>query len=556
MDKRIKKHITVTNICLLVFIVCFFYAALYFSDGEVDHTTPGPFFLARDTMYSSQLITDIIDNNGFERAAYVSDGKKSYYYRPPVFGGGIAILSDFTGMNEYDLGFFFCLLAFVIMTFSMYLMISNYSKVLALFSLPLAMMFFTRPFHMALTWGRWPSTINILLIFMAVMVYVYRRFDSPILLGAILGFGFMTHFKESVYFSAILIPLWLVYEYVSKRLDFKMIKNVIGAYIIAGVMLLGFIPYILFLLSTGDGGGAFISYDPISSTRIDIPVLGHFGLFGWLLVAGIILWLLHVSSKKNENLDKPVLFALGYLIFTYIGLLMPIFRKGITQNRFFWPITLCVLSGFGFYFLHTLLHKKLKLKKSSTIIPIFILILVLVFSGSELIKVPKYSYTHELTWQSLMWMKDNTPENASFVSIYGHNLRDDAIHWPSKRNFQVVEVDEYTTAAAEGIVKFDFKPHNLEEYAIRTGLFSFELYDPHKKFDRLSLCQFDYLYFNKMTAFPIVTEYTAVLTDALLDKRNMSVVYDNGLAVIMHNPNPTEECLDPFELNENEEEKA
>ncbi len=58
----------------------------------------------------------------------------------------------------------------------------------------------------------------------------------------------------------------------------------------------------------------------------------------------------------------------------------------------------------------------------------------------------------------------------------------------------------------------------------------------------MSVCQFDYVYYNKISEIPTVAEYTRKLAESLVALNNMSVVYENPLVQILYNPSPSKRC--------------
>jgi hypothetical protein len=547
-----KKYITAYNLCLLIFVVfLLFVSTKTISDGYLEHETPGTFFAARDALYSSQLMTDVLDANGYERASYVSGGEPSYFYRPPLLATTGALISDLTKINEYDVGFFLMLIAALFMILANYLIIAKYSKKLALFSLPLTLAFFSSPFSWALTWGRWGTTLNVLILLVTFLFYCHRKFESPLILGILLGAGFMTHTKESIYFLIIGIPIILIYEYSKKYLNIKNLLKLFWAYCIAFILFLGFLSFSVYYILRGSGNG-FTSDFARFAARSDIASFSSLGIFGYFILIGVVIgvWLLW---KKKSQLRDTLILGLIFLIITNVGLFWILFQKGITQNRHFWPITLCVFSGLFFHSFFNSIPKKIRRDGAILSSVVFCLILVLVLLSFNFKPISKNMIVNDDTWNGLMWMEKNTSPNATFLSLFGDNLGMDTIHWPSKRNVRIVSPKDYSGAVKSRIFRFNFKLHGVEEYIVRKGLFDFESHTGNEGFENMSLCEFDYLYYNKQTRFrDDLVLYAAVLGTKLIENKSFTIAYDNDLVVILNNPNPEKECLEPFSLTKNE----
>ncbi len=425
-----QDYFTIENACIMLFVLSLFYAASTLSDGYLEHQIPGPYFSARDALYSSQLITDVLYNDGFLRSDYVSNGSASYFNRPPLMAGMGALFSISTGVNEYDMGFSIMLLASLAMIAIMYALIMQVNKQIAILSLPLTLVFFTFPFNAAITWGRWGSIFNVFFLLVVTLVFIRFAFEKPLLLGVLIGFSLLTHVKESIYFMAIIFPLWILYDMYYKKVDRLYIKQVIITITVAGILFLGFLPFSL-SYSSQLSDQAIIQWDPIPSSRIDIPHFSQLNFSSYIVFIGLILW---IFSKRNEIIDKIGLFTIGYMILTTIGLVFVPFRKGITQDRFFLPITLCFFFGLTLYYVYIWLPKH-----KLVFLGLFVLALMGVFTVFDLTEGYTYTYVNPYTWESWVWIKSNTPATSSWLSLYGDNLRDDAMHWPSQRYFHLVE---------------------------------------------------------------------------------------------------------------------
>jgi hypothetical protein len=537
--KNIFKKLSYEHAFLLIFLIILLFFASTLGNGYLNHSSPY-MFVAGDMFWVAQMADSVSETGGVNYIApYLMDGvKNAVFNRPPLLFLQIAQISDFTGSKNYDIMFHSTLFLNILSIICLYFFLRLINKELAMFSIPLTLFIFRFPFNINMTWGVQQSVFN--MFFVATSLILFHFLDRKnifIPLGAVFAAGLLAHGKETIYSFGIFFA-YFTYLFVKKNFNHAQFKNFLKS---IGAMVLFSLLYLPAIVGFGN---AKILWKNIVFAGIDAGKIVNFGFFTYVIIIGILLAFLYSLQKsKNQNtLSLALIFGFILLIGSFTNYVIG--NMDAKQIRSFYPLFLCVFSGFAVFQLNSFLGKIMKNRK----IVLFFLIIIL-FAGVLFYfpqRPPEYAVSNPLTWDSLLWVSKNVPENDTVLYLYGDNFYQVTLFLFGKRKAGYVNQQEIINDVQNKIIKNTFNITNLVTdltYFIKKNFF---IYDPvnHKNFSGYNICNFDYIYFNKISQYQILTSYVTEVKDILIKDLNYSVVYENDLVDILKNNNPGGKCFE------------
>ena len=205
--------IDLEKIILVIFIIAMFYLGPGILFGhKIKHDFPFGYF-ASDAFQHQVRAEAIKDAGNFKyEAEYISLGiENSEGRHPPVIYHLAIILSYASGIEVYDSIYFMTAFFAIIAALIMYLIIRNFSKTVALLSLPLSMLIFSFPVSLGYLYGHWPSLLAqsfLILFFWSIMKADLDK--SFILLGILLSATALTHTSSTILLQILLMRYLLM----------------------------------------------------------------------------------------------------------------------------------------------------------------------------------------------------------------------------------------------------------------------------------------------------------------------------------------------------------
>ncbi len=538
--KKIKKYLNLEFIVLAIFFVIMIKFVFVFGDGYLNHESPYK-LVAGDAFWFTQTADSVSETGGTKYwPAYVENGiENASFERPPFLFLSMAQFSDFVGAKNYDTLIHYALFFIILSIISVYLLLRLFNKNIALLSLPLLLFAFRFPFNTNITWGAHMSNMNLFFIIIGLIIFTFIKEKWMFILFSIIAVaGFMSHGRESVYLGGVIV-LYYIYGFIKKRFDMESFKQILLSVPLSLVLIGAYIPY---LLSVGKDN-IHLTWKTIIFTAPNYPTSSDFGIFKYILILGVVIGLLYLISGKSKNkLEIPILFSFVLIFVSFSNYVL-----GYTQAlqiKVFSPFFYAPLFAVAIYYLISLISKKEETNK--VLFPVIVVILILIMLAFYLPQeVPEYAMSNPYTWDSFNWIKENTPENSTLVFLYGDNFYQDTLFLLAKRKGNYVIPEKYVDNVQKGLLtsNFEMKLETMTwEYYIRKGLFYKSI-----KYNQLfngSLCDFDYIYFNKLSTYPILQQYTLLVRDTLIKEDNFTLVYENELVNILKNNKVGSKCFE------------
>lgn len=531
---------------VLAFLVLLFISYGTIGDHKISHDFPYG-YMASDAFQHQVRAEAIKDMGNFRyEAPYISKGFENAVGRyPPVIYHLSVILSYAAGIEVYDAIYFIVFFFAGIGVLITYFIIRDFSKNVALISLPLPVLVFTHPLLIGFTWGHWPSLLAqffLISFFWCIMRIGIEK--SYVLAAVILTSIIMTHTSEAI-FAIIFIVLFFGIRLISKNLKKGDIKNILSAFAISFAASLYYL--IIFINTWAKAQPYSFVIEPLWQGNPGFYIL-DFGILLAFIAAGVVF-----SMSRLKGMHTSLIMALAMLIggfLNYAG-----FGLRSFQIRFFWPIYLSALFGLGVYMLCRLFIKKWNMSYSVALFGIFGVLLI------GLIKVPLVpSYSGSPSqgimspyhWSALEWLSKNTGINSKIYFFYGDIYSQDALLRNSKRVHYQVEPDDFIKAINDRKIKryyiSELPGDDGGNIAIRAGLFSFEYASKLKPLEYFlglqDICRFDFLIFDKASRQQALAQYNLLVASELLKKDYISRVFENSVVVILKNNNAGGDCIE------------
>ncbi len=526
-------------------------------DHRIKHDFP--FAYGASDAFQHQVRAEAIKDAGNFRyeATYISKGFENVVGRyPPIMYHLAVILSYSSGIETYDSIYFMITFFAIIASFMMYLIIRDFNKTVALFSLPLSILVFSYPPSIGFLWGHWPSVFSqsfLLLFFWSIMRINLEK--SFLIIAISLSAVALTHTAGAI-FGLLFLALFFGIKFLVKKLDKNDIKNMAFSFFIFFVITFNFI--VIFLNTWAKAQPYAFSIDPVWEGNPGFYIMG-FGLLLIPMIIGLIF-----SMSKLKNLHVSLILALTMLIggfLNYIG-----FSVRSFQIRFFWPVYLSVFAGLGIYVLLKFILKKWNFILTSVIFIVFLVLLsgmikFPIIKQTNVQVIPSIPHLNRATsqgimnpfhWEVLNWISENTESDATIYFFYGDIYSQDALLRNSKRVHSQVVPNDFVNALNERKIKKEYLTELPGDsggtIAYRTSFFSFKDHSQAKPsefyYGPKNICDFDYYVFDKASAQQALVQYNLLIANDLIQKDFINPVFENQIAIILKNNNPGADCIE------------
>ena len=545
-SKVVKIKLDLKDIILITFFaVLLFIGPATVFDYRVSHEFPYGYF-ASDAFQHQIRAESIKDAGNFRyEASYISQGFKGTIGRYPPVLYHIAVIFSYTSRLEvYDAIYFIVLFFSLLSVISIYILVGDFNKNVAIISLPISIIAFTMPASIGFSWGHWPSLLA--QSFLILLAWTVSKIDlkkSYLLIGIALTSIILTHTSEAV-FGLIFIFLFF-FAKMSKDFGKKQFITIMISAVIAFVACIYYL--IIFQNTWAKPQPYSFVVEPIWTGNPGFYIIG-FGALLIFMAAGILFSLLKIKDMHASLVFAFSMLLCGFL--NYIG-----FGLRSFQIRFFWPIYLSVFFGFGVYMLLKLLIKSLNVWHSATIFAIFSILLLGPF---KLPILPHYEPSNSAGimnpyhWKVLQWISKNTQENAKIYFFYGDIYSQDALLRNSKRVSYQVDPDDFIKALQERKIKREYITELPGDggggITKRLGLFTFD-YMPDNvaadySYGPMDICNFDYYVFDKASKQEVLAKYNMLLASELAKNGNFTKAFENEIAIILKNEKPGGNCIE------------
>jgi len=537
---------------IIIFFFLLWAGAGNLFDHKINHDFPYA-YLASDA-FQHQIRAESIKQMGNYRyeAPYIAGGfEDAIGFYPPVMYHLDVIMSNITGIEVYDIIY---LLTFIIVCFAVlifYFIIRRFNKQVAILALPLSLLLFSKgpgigPYAL-FTWGSWPLIFG-QFFFICFFWYFtnYNLKNSWIFLGLFLSAITMQHQTEllfGAFFIIILSVIWII----KKELTLEKIKHFVKAGIL--FLFVSIYPLIIFRF-TFLKSQTIELFTVITTTSTDQTFyLNNFGAILIIIIVGMIMSFFILRKKNSIPIIMSFfIFVVGFG--NYIGL-----GRHAFKTRTFWPLYLSLFMGIAIYYLAKQVIKKWKTPYSILIaIP-----LLLIFSG--IINIPTIPHVEQFSssglldehhWEGLLWLRDNTPQDAKILYLYGDPYYQHAVLRNAFRVPYLVSKKAYIPNLQNRVVNRHLKINLVGDnrgvyYAYRKSLFDYGYHETEEGKEYFAterdMCDFDYIVIDKQTAQPIIAQYNLFIANLLLNNTYINPVFDNPIVLIVKNENREGDCI-------------
>ncbi|MBI2651807.1 hypothetical protein HYX01_05010 [Candidatus Woesearchaeota archaeon] len=544
------------KIMLLVFFALMLFLAGIPFEHKIRHDFP--FGYGASDSFQHQIRAEAIKDMGNFKyeAPYISKGISNSVGRyPPLIYHLAVIFSYASGIETYDSIYFIVLFFVIIAALVMFIIVGNFSKTVALISLPISILIFSKPITAGILWGHWPSLLSqsfLILFFWSVMRMEIK--NSFLLFAISLSAVALTHTSE-MFFAFLFLFLFFGVKLFAKRFSKGEFKNLLLS--LAVFFAISFYYLIIFQNTWASGDSYSFAIEPVWKGNPGFYIAG-FGLLLIPIIAGILF---SFSKLKEAHACLILAFAMllsGFL--NYIG-----FGLRSFQIRFFWPIYLSVFFGFGIYALFKLVIRKWNLIYTLIffIISAIFLIGIIklpILKQTEIMAIPSIPYfnmdanqgiMNPYHWEALNWISRNTNENSAIYFFYGDIYSQDALLRNTKRVHSQIDPEDFIKSLEERKIKktyvSEFPGDTGGVITYRVSFFKFE--DATKNlaanfhFGAKNICNFDYFVFDKITQQKALSQYNLLIAQQLALK-NATKVFENPVVFILKNSNKGGNCIE------------
>ena len=515
-------------------------------DHRLQHEFPYG-YLASDTFQQQTRAEGIKDAGNYRlEPFYIVKGYQDVvgYYPPVIHHLGI-ILHFSSGIPLYDTVYFMVFFNAILAAFVMYVIIRNYSKQIALLSLPLSILIFSNKSYIGFLWGHWASITGQLFLICVFWAMSKISVDKiEVVLGIFIGALALSHTSELLY-GAVFIFIYMLFLLFSRKFELKYFKKII----IAGIISVAISFYSLYIFSK-----SFMVINPykfeVSTDWGGTPIfyLIDFKLLLILLAIGLI-----ASLMMLKKFDMPViagLFMLGIGYTNYIG-----FGLRAFQPRLLWPIYLSFFFGFGLFILIKFLPVKLRA------ISVFITGILFLMILSTLIHLPYVPTYNKVStqglmdpwhWKAFQWLGQNTPKDAKLFFFYGDVYDQDAILRNSKRVHAQIVPQSYAASLQNRTISRIYEIEVPADHGagmpymksfLKIFLHQRENMDSWVWQQFADICSFDYYIFDKVSGQPALTQYNLLIANEML-KKGLGKAFENEVVVVLKNNEIGGDCIE------------
>jgi len=552
------KKIKLEWIFLVIFAVFLLVFISVYEGGVVKHDSP--YQLIAGDMFTFTAFSEVAkDTNQYSfLPPYMANGiTDAANLFSPIPGIIVAQLALFSGAETYDTVLHLNIFFLILMILGSYLALRYINKEIAILGIVLGLLAWKWPLSYIINWGAQLSVVNFFFIIAGLLSFLFlkERFMF-IVFGIINAASFIAHGREFQTFNVAVVLFFIAYwaanKFDFKKLDWPWIKNYLLSVVVTIVLLFRYIPILREFGKYGQttaARGTLLQYCSLSPDSYHYVSFAHLGIFKWLIFIGIIFAIYLLIKKFNEKpyLGFIIIYSLTFIISSYFC----IYGNKTTQIRHFFPIFLIPLLGIGVYFLIVLLKKQLKNKILLASVIIAVALLFVAAVSHQPRPVSEYPVSNPLTWEGIKWIEENTDEDARVVVLYGDNFYQETLFYLLKRPFYNVLSDKYIDTIRGGTIppEYNMTFSILGHHWTRKSLFELEITSysgPNRENQKEfvgSLCDFEYVFSNKVSRNEVLSTYTQTLLNLLLQEGNFIVVFENDLMVVLENQDVGGECF-------------
>jgi len=542
------KAVHIELFFLAIFVITFLWngvALIY--EHKLNHNFPHG-YMHRDTFEFSTMAEYIKEEGNFRNFPYyMADGYTDTIANyPPLLMQVAALFSLVSGLKVFDAIMLLMFLFWMCGALAMYLVIRKFSINAAIISLPFFLTRFMRwrPFWGFLQ-GEWISLLALVFLVYFILAFSYikeKRFYTiaGLFLSGII-FTHLTDFSGGVIFLVVFFIAQLIRD---RKIDFDVVKKLF----FASVFALAISSYSLVIQYLAGAQRSVVASLFRFKWVLEGPYvirMSDFSFFVVFIYAGVIFSLSSLLFKKNNYAAVVGLSLLLSGNSNLIGL----GRTAEARNIF--PIGLAVLFSIGVYYTGKIFVKKWKIVHS-VLVSIAIFLAVIMLTDNKI--SPPETIMDSYHWESLMWIKHNTPKDARIYFFYA----DPYYHYyngnykASHRVGYNVELEDYIKSAQQGIIKdvylsvnmgtaLDFKLPYWKGF-LKVGFRP----EASMRFVNKSICDMDYYVFDKVTTRkglePLIG-YNLFIKENLLKNSWIKPVWSNAVVDILKNTKPGAECV-------------
>ncbi len=551
-----------------IFLLIFFSVILFIGlgvlfDYKIKHDFP--YAYSASDAFQHQIRAEAIKDSGNFRyeAPYISKGFENVVGRyPPVIYHLSVIFSFSSGLQTYDSIYFLVLFFIALSILTMYIIIKDFNRNVALISLPLTLLAFTYPLSTGIRWGHWPSLLSqffLIAFFWCILRINEEKFYLPtaIISSAVI----LTHTSEYV-FALFFLALFFLIRFISNRFisnsnignnfiknflnNFKNneIKKTILFFILTFLISLYYL--IIFKNTWAKTQPYSFIVEPVWEGNPGFYIL-DFGLLLVFILFGIFFSFFRLKNMHPSLLVGFTMLFCGFLNYAGFGL-----RS--FQIRFFWPIYLSVFFGFGIYSLIRFFIKKISI---FYFIALSIIFSVLILGLIKIPLIPHYipstseGIMNSNHWTALNWISKNTEVDSKIYFFYGDLYSQDALLRNSKRVHYQVDTEDFIKAIKDRKIKRNYLSElpgdNGGSISVRSGILSFvdasSTKSPDDFFGQQDICKFNYFIFDKVSSNQILAKFNLLIVNELINK-GAQISFQNDFVLILKNNNVGGDCIE------------
>lgn len=507
-------------------------------DNDLDHGHPYGFYAQDAFIFMSYQYHLEESGNWAHLAPYLARGHADVIQgQPSALEILSVLLAQATGFGFATTTYVIVMLLVFLAVFCTYFIIKNFNPKIALLSLPLNVLLFSKVFISAFTWGNWPFFAGsaMFVLFLWCLNNIKTRWIPA--LGALamsaVAFG---HTSEYIFIVPLLGFLFLIDagSRAFKLAEWKRIAGMaLGSVLIAAYYLVIFKGTFLhdyqpqYLTPESTGLSIFVS--------VTTPGM----LLALVVAAGAVLGALMVRRHRVLQIGL-VMLLLGFTNYVGTG------KRGL-ETRYLWPIYLSVFFGLLIYFILTSL---LKQKLSVRVCAIISIVLTALLANQYYTETSSPGLLSREQWQAMDWIADKTPKDASVLYVFGDPYNQAAVLFNVRRNTDVIMVDDYVAMAKGGQLRREVQTERVFDHtgdiAYRTGPLAFGHYVNTPDFAARGprdLCGFDYYVLDRVSRAQGAAEYNMAIAQHFQQKANFTKAYENPAVLVLRNPSPGGGCL-------------
>ncbi|MBS3119035.1 hypothetical protein J4417_05175 [Candidatus Woesearchaeota archaeon] len=564
MDWKNEGRITLWLVILFLGVFLFLGAGKI-SDHQITHASPTG-MMASDAFTHNWVAQNTYDTGYIDTPPnYAFDSKEEAeqkvgnykLFHPPVLPLLTASITQLSGLNLYDINILLVFLFIVLMVALNYFILAKFNETLALFSLPLSLLFLSGKFFISLSWGWWDFLTGEFFLLATILIILSEKFSFRyIVLAVFISITFMAHGVEAGYLG-LFVFLYLFFSFIFRRKELSLLLlEQVQSFLLVIPLVLYFLPVIF--KTMGAMGYAqvraltnsqFITQIYNGSPPNYFVYFNEFLYFQGVILLGIFVLFYFLIKKRNELLPY-ISFVIIMSLFPYLYFTAG--ERGF-QWRFLWPIYLSFSFGAVVYLIYSLIKRfipsKFPLKFLfilGTFTTVIVFVLPLPFFGAGLIDQSDYA--------SYLWIHKNSNTYDKLFILYSPINNQISRLYLLKRDWFVSTSETWQNMNLKESKLTRVEDHDPSSFFCERKDCSF--FEESKFVDKvvkekissyknISVCSVDYIYLplkNQQEIFNKNVQYLQYLVQNNITQ----IVFQNEAAVIGKNTLKGEACESKF----------